>query len=215
MDVKYPIEIKNSKIMLILLTLAAIAAVIGGVHIFLNADSIAFETQYKSSYNRSNWIFRDPNLIRILGFSSFSFFGLAIPYAIKKIFNKDFGLIIDEKGIYDNSSGVSAGLILWQDIIDINFLQVQKIKFIQIIVSNPDYYIYRKKNIIFRFFMFLNKKIYGTPISISSTGLKCSFDELDESISIALKKFKISNQSINPKYEKLNKKSENQKHLSK
>lgn len=215
MGAKYPIEIKLSKIKLVLLTLGALAFVIAGVHLFLNAESIAFETQYRNSYNRSNWIFRDPDLIRILGFSSFSFFGLAIPYAIKKLFNKGFGLIIDEKGIYDNSSAVSAGLILWQDIIDINFLQVQKIKFIQIKVSNPDYYIYRKKNRIFRFFMFLNKKLYGTPISISSTGLKCNFDELDESISIALKKFKKSSQSINPNYRQLNKKLENQKHLSK
>ena len=215
MDVKYPIEIKLSKIKLTLLALGALAFVIGGVHLFLNAESIAFETQYRSSYSRSNWIFRDPDFIRILGFSSFFFFGLSLSYAIKKLFNKDFGLIISEKGIYDNSSGVSAGLILWQDIISIDFLQVQRIKFIQIKVSNPDYYIYRKKNKIFRYFMFLNKKLYGTPISISSTGLKCNFDELDESISIALKKFKNSSQSINSDYKRLNIESENQKHLSK
>jgi len=37
-------------------------------------------------------------------------------YRIKKMFDKNPGLIIDENGIFDNSGTVNAGLIKWSDI---------------------------------------------------------------------------------------------------
>src|SRR5688572_15627450 len=61
-------------------------------------------------------LFGNPTLIFAAGISATLFFGLCFVYLLKKIPDKTPGLIIDNDGILDNSSGVSAGFIPWADI---------------------------------------------------------------------------------------------------
>ena len=123
-------------------------------------------------------IMRNPSIIFISGVASIFFFGLCTPFIFKKLWDKSPGLIITGHGILDNSSGVSAGQIYWADIKDISVLKIHRQKMIMLHVKNPQDYIDKQTNGFKRKMMTLNYKMYGTPLSITSNGLKISFDEL-------------------------------------
>ena len=97
------------------------------------------------------------------------------------------GLIIDQTGLTDNSSGVSAGQILWSDIEDISVLEIHRQKIIMLQVRNPQDYIDKQTSGFKRKMMQMNYKMYGTPLSITSNGLKVSFDELLSTLKDKLK----------------------------
>ncbi|MGZ8538202.1 MAG: STM3941 family protein [Flavisolibacter sp.] len=110
------------------------------------------------------------------------FFGLCAYFFSRKLPDNKPGLIIDDTGLVDNSGGLSAGDILLSDIEEISVMQIQKQKMIMIYVINPQDYIDRQTSFLKRKGMQLNYKTYGTPISITSTGLKTTFDELYQAI---------------------------------
>ena len=99
-------------------------------------------------------------------------------FIAKKLGDNSLGLIISNKGIFDNSSGVSAGQILWSDIENISVIKIHRQRLIMLQVTNPQEYIDKQTSSFKRKIMQLNFKIYGTPLSITSNGLKISFDEL-------------------------------------
>jgi hypothetical protein len=120
----------------------------------------------------------DPVIIRLVGILSVLFFGFCAFTLVKKLPDKRPGLIIDNQGITDNSSGVSVGLILWEDVLEIKMTTVHKSRFIMIIVRNPEEYVNRQTHLLKRKAMALNHRSYGSPISISANGLNTNFDEL-------------------------------------
>ena len=114
----------------------------------------------------------------ITGIASILFFGACLIYAIKKMFDTKAGLVIDENGINDNSSGASVGLINWEDISGISTSEIRLTKFILIETTNPGKYINRAKNSISKLAMKFNNKKYGTPLAISSNSLEIEHHEL-------------------------------------
>lgn len=100
------------------------------------------------------------------------FFGLVCVVVIRKLVDNRPGLIIHRQGIVDNSSGVSAGLIPWGDIEDIEISQVMNQKFIMIIVNNPEFYLNKVNNPLKKNAIKMNYLSYGSPISISSNSLQ-------------------------------------------
>ncbi len=124
----------------------------------------------------------NPTLVFIVGLASILFFGLCGILIAKKLTENTPGLVINDEGITDNSSGASAGLILWKDIIEIRKIAVLNQSFLMIIVKNPEEYINRQTGLIKRRLMGINYKTYGSPINISPNGLKCNFDQLGETI---------------------------------
>ena len=125
-----------------------------------------------------NSFWGDQTKLAIIGYASIFFFGLCAYFFIRKLPDNKPGLVIDDSGLIDNSGGFSAGPISWSDIEDISVMQIQKQKMIMIYVRNPQEYIDRQTSFLKRKGMQLSYKSYGTPINISSTGLKTSFDEL-------------------------------------
>jgi hypothetical protein len=121
---------------------------------------------------------RSITLIIVAGYASTIFFGLCAVFIFRKLFDTKAGIIIDSKGIHDNSSGVSAGFIPWSDISNISTIEVSRQKLIMIEVSNPDIYISRQTNFIAKKAAAINHKMYGSPISITASSLKYSFDDL-------------------------------------
>ncbi|SHJ25073.1 hypothetical protein SAMN04488096_1202 [Mesonia phycicola] len=174
------IEIPLSKKKIILLLLAAIAFVAGGIWIATNPERFIPN------------IFRvtNPEIIRICGITGILFFGAAGIYGIKKLFDKKVGLIIDSNGITDNSNASSIGLIEWNDISDIRTKQVMSTKFLLIDIVNPEKYIGKAKSGIQARLMKANMNMYETPISITSNTLKYAFGELEELIQIEYKRNK-------------------------
>ncbi|MFS4418809.1 STM3941 family protein [Maribacter sp. 2307ULW6-5] len=174
------IEIPLSKKKIILLLLAAIAFVAGGIWIATNPERFI-----PNIFKITN-----PEIIRIGGIVGILFFGAAGIYGIKKLFDKKVGLIIDSNGITDNSNASSIGLIEWNDISDIRTKQVMSTKFLLIDIVNPEKYIGKAKNGIQSRLMKANMNMYETPLSITSNTLKYDFGKLEKLIKIEYKKNK-------------------------
>ena len=120
----------------------------------------------------------NPTRMLILGYASIIFFGLCAFLFMRKLPDNKPGLVIDDAGLTDNSGGLSAGYIPWTDIQNVAVLEIHNQKLIMLEVKNPQDYIGRQKSFLKRKAMELNYKMYGTPLSITTNGLKTSFDSL-------------------------------------
>ena len=159
-----PVTIPFSKKKLLLILIISIIIVWLGVQFVM--DPSAFSN-----------IRNSPRLVLIAGLIAIPFFGLTATIALRKLLDKRAGLIINEEGIIDNASGVSAGLVLWSDIREIKVWGKDD-KCLMIIVKNPQDYIDKATNPFKRGMMKSNHKSYGSPISISASALQTNFDDL-------------------------------------
>lgn len=160
------IEIPLSKAKLVLLLFGALAFIALGLWFIIAPPVI------------QNSIWGGPLKIAIAGYASVIFFGLCAFFLIRKLPDNRPGLIIDEKGLEDNSSGVSGKRIPWSDISKISVIEIQRQKIILLEVKNPQEYISKQTSGFKKKIMEMNFRLYGTPLSLSSNGLKISFDEL-------------------------------------
>jgi hypothetical protein len=160
------IEIALSKNKLILMLIGAIAFVIIGFWFVISPPTI------------NNSFFGNPTRLLIIGIIAIVFFGFSAVYIARKIPDNKPGLIIDKIGLTDNSSGVSAGQILWSDIENISVIEIHRQKLIMLEVKNPQDYIDKQTSGFKRKMMQMNLNMYGTPLSITSNSLKIKFEEL-------------------------------------
>ena len=135
---------------------------------------------------------------------SILFFGLCLIFIAKKVFTRKAGLIINDKGIIDNSNGTSIGLIEWNDITGVEtikvsapvydyFFSVSSPKMLLIKTSKPEKYIEHSKNMISQEAMKANNRMYGTPLTIIAHTLKINSSKLEKIISEQLKQRKSKN----------------------
>ncbi|KAA5532525.1 hypothetical protein F0919_17225 [Taibaiella lutea] len=120
-------------------------------------------------------------IVKGVGIAAILFFTTIGIYAIKKLFDKKTGLIIDENGILDNTNASSIGLIKWTDITVIKTEQIASTKFLLIYTINPGFYLDKAKGLTKKL-MAGNNSMYGTPLSITSGALKCNFNNLEKLI---------------------------------
>lgn len=161
------IEIKSSKTKLTLLLFGSLLFVFLGILFLSNPDKF------------SSAIFTSKTVIQIVGAMAILFFGLCLIILLKSFFTKKFNLIINEKGIIDNSSFVSVGMISWDDITSIKSINVLSTKFLIIHVKDPNKYL-NNQGSMKRKMLQRTLSTYGTPISISSNTLAYNFDELEK-----------------------------------
>ena len=176
---EHQIVIPLSKKKLTLIVIGSIIFVVLGILVVMNPE------KYISI------VMRSPTIIFIVGVASILFFGLCFVFLVKKLADNSPGLIISKEGILDNSSGVSAGQILWTDIENISVTEIHRQKLILLQIKNPQAFIDKQKSWFKRKLMVMNFKMYGTPVSITSNGLKISSDEL---LSKLTSKFSASQQ---------------------
>ena len=170
-----PIKIPISKKKLFLMLVGALAFVACGLWFIISPPIIT----------NSHW--GNSTKLALVGFVSIIFFGLCAFFLIRKLLDNKPGLIIDQTGLTDNSSGVSAGHILWLDIEDISVIEIHRQKLILLKVRNPQEYIDKQASDFKRKMMQMHYKLYGTPLSITSNGLKISFEELLSTLTEKLK----------------------------
>ncbi len=161
------IEIKLSRTKITLLIAIGIGFVLIGVPLILNPEQ------------HTTIRYRSPELLRIIGIITVSFFGICLIFAIRKLFDPKKGLIINNNGIIDNTSATSIGLIEWSDITGIATIKVSSTKIIMVYTDKPEKYIERAKNRIAKKVMKANSKLYGSPLSIVSTSLKIKHKQLE------------------------------------
>ena len=94
------------------------------------------------------------------------------------------------QGIIDNSSGVSAGVVLWSDIEEIKISKVMSQKFLMFIVKNPQDYIDKVTNPLKKKTVEMNYKSFGSPISISANSLQTNFDSLYKLLTEKMEEYK-------------------------
>jgi hypothetical protein len=116
--------------------------------------------------------------MKMVGYASIIFFGGCAFIFIRKLPDGKPGLIIDDSGLTDNSSGLSDGQILWSDIEKVSVIEISGQRIIMLKTKNPQDYINRQTSLFVRKGMELNNRLYGTPLSLTANGLKISFDDL-------------------------------------
>lgn len=142
-----------------------------------------------------NPIFNNPILKAIASYGGVLMGLLGMYYFTQKLLDKKPGIIIDENGIYDNTTAFTFGLIPWSDIAQITERTVQasiasKQHFVTIILVNPDEYINRETNSIKRSLLKANAKSSGSPVHISTNGLKTNHKDLIVIMNEAFAKYK-------------------------
>lgn len=160
------IEIPLSKKKLVLLLAGSLVFVAAGIWFLINPPKI------------NNALFGNPTFILVISIAAILFFGTIAVFIARKLPDNRPGLIIDSVGLTDNSSGISAGQILWSDLENISVIEINRQKLILLEVKNPQDYIDKQTSGLKRKLMQLNYKSYGTPLSISSNSLQIEFDEL-------------------------------------
>jgi hypothetical protein len=161
----YVVSFKRSR-MLTLALLSFIFTVIGIVFI------IAFATQGIGS--EKIWLTAIGVVIAI-------FFGLCLLYYIIVMIKGKPALKITKEGIIDNSSFIGAGLVRWEDIADIDFINFSNQVFLGIFTFDPDLITDRTTGFK-RLLNNLNKGLLETQVNIPIKILDGSLDELVDEI---------------------------------
>lgn len=177
-DDKQGIEISLSRSKMFLLIIGASLFVLFGISFINDPEGWASPK------------FGSPAIIYFAGIASVSFFGMCLLYGIYKITDTRVGLRMDPDGLYDNSNAASLGLIRWQDITGIETVQVASTKALVISIKNDEEYIKNGSNFFVRLLAKMNKRSYGSPVVISSVGLKTDFDSLKSLVKRSRSKFK-------------------------
>lgn len=172
---KITLQIPLSKNKIVLSSIGSLVFVIMGIWFII--DFAAMQTRFP------------PFLIRLAGFVTVLFFGGTFAFSIKKFFDKKPGLIIDEKGIIDNTSGVSIGLIEWKSITGFRSKQIMSTRILLIDTNDPEKFVAKASGLKARI-MRTNYNMYGTPLAIGSTTLKYNFDDLETLLKTAMIKNK-------------------------
>lgn len=130
----------------------------------------------------------DVSLLMItIGVISVVFFGFCLIYYIKEIIVYKPILIISNEGIRDRSSFLGAGLVRWEDIRDINFVDFGGQVFLGIFTYDPNLIINRSTSIQ-RMLNQVNNKLIDSQVNIPAKNLNCPIDEVTEQINYYWKK---------------------------
>lgn len=171
-------SIARSKVKLILLVIGFLVFVALGVWI-LGQSPEDFESSRKAG---------DPVLMYGVGAVCILFFGACLVVGLRGLFDSRPGLVVSEEGVTDRTGGVPNGFIPWSDMTGLTVLTVGSHKFVSIHVKNPEHYT-AIGNWFQRMVKRTNVKRHGTPIQLTSMGLKCSFEELQALISDKFNQF--------------------------
>ena len=177
------IDIPSSKAKLAKLIIFSILFLIGGLWMII------------TNPQTSNSVFNNPILKAIASYGSAIMGLFGIYFFTKKVFDKKPGLILNEQGVYDNTSAFKFGFIPWSDISEVYERSIQtsfvpKQYFVTIGLVNPEKYILRETNVLKRKLLIANSKSYGSPIHISTNGLKTNHKDLLKLITEYFDKYK-------------------------
>ncbi len=125
----------------------------------------------------------DQVMVRAVGIVGASFFGLCAVWGLIKLFDTRAGLIIDDRGIVDNSSALAAGRVLWDEI---ESFAVSG-NFIVVFVADPRKFV-SGWNPLSRLFRAANRVLTGSPVVISSSLLASDPELLAEELIEAFEK---------------------------
>jgi hypothetical protein len=164
----YPINKKRSIIQTIIYSLIAVSVLLL-FYYFGEYQEMVSETIFKG-----------------IGLVFFLFFAIVASTFAKHLKKGEAGLTLDNKGLTDQTSTISLGLIKWKDISGIETTQRKELI---IRVKNPDYYVKQAKNSAVRRLLEQNISLYQTPIIIKWSALLIGQDDLQAECEAYLSRF--------------------------
>ena len=170
---KKPIIIKTKNKSIFLALIVSILFVSIGIYMISNPNALK-----SIKYN--------PIFVEFFGYIGIIFFGIGIIYFVYKLFDKKPGLIIDENGIFNNSSIISKHTISWNELNAAGITKMEKQKIIFLYFKDDEDFIL-KFNFIEKLLMRINLKIYGSRIGISTLTLDYNADKLQRQIQYRIK----------------------------
>ena len=180
MSANQQIEFKLSKSKIVLMFFGCLIFCILSILFIMNPEKF------------TSWRHSSSTMVLIVGILGVTFFGICLLFYARKMFDKTPGLIVNDKGIYDNASGISVGFIPWNDIVEIKETVVINQSFVNIVVKNPDKYIETQKNIFKRKLVQINYNSFGTVIAIPSVSINSEFNDLKRILQQEFEKHKNS-----------------------
>lgn len=105
-------------------------------------------------------------------------FGYLALIVAKQLLDKEPGLIIKKEGITDHSGVVSAGVINWADVFEVNNNKILFSDCIELKVKNPLNYISKQPDLFKRTWLKLENRYAGSPVNISAGNLKIKHKDL-------------------------------------
>ncbi|MBP6181433.1 STM3941 family protein [Flavobacterium sp.] len=174
------IEIYSSKKKSLLMLIASIIFVIGGIYMFMNAENF---TGYRA---------RSPIITKGIGIMSVLFFGLGIYVSTRQLITNQLMLIIDKRGINMNPKKSLSESIEWKNIEGFSEIKIQSAKIIIIDINNSDYWIEKEENIIRKKLIKFNINNYGSPFNLSANSMQMNYTELMKTLNENLNKYKYN-----------------------
>lgn len=105
------------------------------------------------------------------------FFGAVSSVGFVKLFSRKSALLINDEGIFDNTTASSFGLIKWENVTGFKIEEMMSRKFLVIEVNNGEEMIEKSKGMV-RKTMKMNFSMYLTPYAIPSTVINYKLEEL-------------------------------------
>ena len=168
---KEKILIRTSKKVVIIGLLGSFAFVMIGITMITNPDLVPRYSEFFTSF----W-----------GIIGAGFFGLTFLYLLKKMFDNKPGMMLDENGLYNNSSIISHHTVRWDELSGAGLTKIGKEKIIFIYFKDDKEFI-KKFNLFEQILMRLNLAMNGSPIGISSRTLNYDIDRLNRQIQYRIK----------------------------
>jgi hypothetical protein len=116
-------------------------------------------------------------VLRVVGIISILFFGFGLLYCVYSFLSNKPALIINDEGIHDNSSFLAAGMVKWEEILDFQWVHLQRQVFLGLITHDPLLIINRTKGFK-KVLNKINRRFMGTQVNIPVRVLACSPDQI-------------------------------------
>lgn len=161
------VVIPLSKSKMVFLLLIACAFVALGWWMFAR-DAAEIEAQRR---------FNSPLFVHGVGLFNMVFFGLAGIAMSRKILDSSPALIVDDRGLTDNTSAFSAGFVPWSDITGFEVRQIQRQRVLYVRLKDPEKYIARfspVRRALFR----ASQRLGASPVTLTSSSMAIGFDEM-------------------------------------
>ncbi len=115
------------------------------------------------------------------GFFGTAFFGLGFLYFLKRLCENKPGLILDETGLWNNSSIISSHTIKWSELRGVRLRTIGKEKILLLNFKEKESFI-KRFNLIERFLLRLNMSMSKSSFAISTRTRKCDVEGLRREI---------------------------------
>ncbi|MBS4210031.1 hypothetical protein KHA95_18395 [Bacillus sp. FJAT-50079] len=119
--------------------------------------------------------------LKVIGVLVIAIFALCLIYYVKVLMEKKPALIVSEEGIFDQSSYIGAGLVRWEEIEAIDFVQFSGQVFLGITTYDPELIINRTSGVK-KWLNKANRGLVSAQVNIPVKILACPLDDLVDEI---------------------------------